>query len=77
MLIIKRKMTAEKIKSNEYLPCCQASLNSDGRITLRNFHFDNEEDDEIIILSEEETNAIFKLFSRIGSKIKSFGDLPF
>lgn len=77
MKIIKRKMTAEQTKSNEYLSCCQASLNSDGRITLRNFRFDDADNDEIIILSDSETTAIFKLFSKIGSNIKSFQDLPF
>lgn len=76
MILLKRKMTVERTESNEYLPCCQASLNSDGHITLRNFHSDDKDNDEIIILSEGETNAIFKLFSKIGSKIKSF-DLPF
>jgi hypothetical protein len=82
MKIIKRKMVAEEqiITANhnldEYLPHCQASFNSDGNITLRNYDRSNKDKDEIIILSNSETEALFALFSRIGQKNKNY-DLPF
>lgn len=82
MLRIKRNMTViecETTASNnidEYLPHCQASFNSDGNITLRNYDNSNKNKDEIIILSNSETEALFALFSRIGQKIKNH-DLPF
>jgi hypothetical protein len=50
---------------NEYLPYCQASLNSDGVITLRNYDRANKNKDEIIILSKSETDALFALFRKI------------
>ena len=79
---IKRKMVVEECSAtanhniDEYLPYCQASLNSDGNITLRNYDRSNKDKDEIIILSNTETEAIFALFSRIGQKNKNY-DLPF
>jgi len=82
MIVIKRNMQAEeKLKTadnniDEYLPYCQASFNSDGCITLRNYDRANKNKDEIIILSEQETTALFALFSKIGQKYKNF-DLPF
>ncbi len=62
--------------TNEYLPHCQASFNSDGNITLRNYDRGNKDNDEIIILSENETQALFWLFHEISNKLKSC-DLPF
>ena len=62
--------------TDEYLSHCQASFNSDGVITLRNYARSNKDKDEIIILSNTETEAIFALFSRIGQKNKNY-DLPF
>lgn len=82
MILIKRENTTKTIEKtaehniNEYLPYCQASFNSDGNITLRNYDKSNSNKDEIIILSNIETEALFKLFSQIGQKIKSY-DLPF
>lgn len=67
MKLIDREMTIKESisdKSNTSLEC-QASLNSDGRITLRNYNIQNKNSDEIIILSAEETQAIIKLFSTI------------
>ena len=74
-------VVTEKIKTAEnnidkYLPYCQASFNSDGNITLRNYDRSNKNNDEIIILSNTETEALFALFSRIGQKNKNY-DLPF
>ena len=61
---------------DQYLPHCQASFNSDGRITLRNYDISNENKDEIIVLSDSETDALFELFSKIGSKNRSY-NLPY
>lgn len=76
MVIIERDISTKKSETNKgnRLLYCQASLNSDGQITLRNY--DDYSSDEIIILSTKETNAIFSLFSRIGQKQKNY-DLPF
>ena len=68
-------LTAEH-NQNEYLPNCQASFNSDGNITLRNYDRGNKNSDEIIILSTEETDALFRLFSQIGVKSRAY-TLPF
>ena len=82
MILIKRENTTKTIEvtanhnKNEYLPYCQASFNSDGNITLRNYDKSNRHKDEIIILSNSETEALFKLFSQIGQKNKNYG-LPF
>lgn len=82
MIVIKRTMNAEEIVKtadnniNQYLPYCQASFNSDGNITLRNYDRSNKNKDEIIILSNSETEALFALFSKIGQKNKNY-DLPF
>lgn len=83
MKIIKRQMTipAEQMvigddNRDTYLPHCQASFNSDGNITLRNYDRSNKNKDEIIILSQSETKALFELFSKMGQKYKSY-DLPF
>jgi hypothetical protein len=71
MKLIKRDMNAEETartaehNRNEYLPYCQAGLNSDGVITLRNYDRANKSNDEIIILSKSETDALFALFRKI------------
>lgn len=82
MIVIERNMEAEEIVKtadnniDQYLPYCQASFNSDGNITLRNYDRSNKNKDEIIILSNSETDALFALFSKIGQKQKNY-DLPF
>lgn len=82
MRIIKRKMVAEEQTAtannniNEYLPYCQASFNSDGNITLRNYDRSNKDKDEIIILSQSETEAVFKLLSKVGTMTRNY-TLPF
>lgn len=78
MKIINREMKSEVIttdKSQNSL-YCQASFNSDGAITLRNYDIENKDSDEIIILSGEETYAIIQLFSMLGTMIKN-NALPF
>lgn len=82
MKAIKRNMIPEQKTEtannniNEYLPYCQASFNSDGCITLRNYDKSNKNKDEIIILSESETRALFELFSKMGNKCNAY-KLPF
>ena len=78
MKLIDREMTVKETitdKSNHSL-YCQASFNSDGNITLRNYNINNKNSDEIIVLSAEETQAIINLFSRIGTMVK-INTLPF
>lgn len=74
MKIINRKMESEKTET--IMDCkgvSQASFNSDGLIVLRNYERYQKEKDEIIILSESETNAIVRLFQ----KLKERDILPF
>lgn len=67
MIKINRIMTTENVTStSEFFADCQASFNSDGNITLRNYNRQDKDKDEIIILSRDETNALFALFSKIG-----------
>ena len=61
---------------SQYSLCCQASFNSDGMITLRNYNIEDKESDEIIVLSGEETHAIIRLFSEIGTMMKNH-NIPF
>lgn len=70
-MVVKQSIT-EKSNTSLY---CQASFNSDGNITLRNYDIHNKNSDEIIILSAEETQAIIKLFREIGNITKQ--SLPF
>lgn len=56
--------------------CCQAAFNDGGQITLRNYNPHFPEQDEIIVLSGKETEALFLLFSKMGNKFKSY-DIPF
>ena len=81
MIILEREMVTECGKTannniNKCLRYCQASFNSDGNITLRNYDNSNKNKDEIIILSNSETEALFLLFSRMGQKNRNF-TLPF
>ena len=55
---------------------CQASLNSDGLTTLRNYDKHGKNDEEIMIFSRQETQALFMLFSQLEIKNKNFS-LPF
>lgn len=67
MKIIDREMVIKESVSDKsnYSLKCQASFNSDGNITLRNYSIQNKNSDEILILSAEETQAIIKLFYAI------------
>lgn len=57
----------ESTTTNTYYSC-QASFNSDGNITLRNYNYGEKNKDEIIILSDSETQAIFNLFMKLKQK---------
>lgn len=77
MKIINREMkVVESItdKSNHSLEC-QASFNSDGVLTLRNYNRSDKNSDEIIVLSREETEAIVKLFIEFNRL--NVPDIPF
>lgn len=79
MTIIDREIKSEAFstKKSQHSLDCQASFNSDGAITLRNYTMGSvENSDEIIILSAEETKAILRLFSQIGTMIGN-NTLPF
>ena len=54
----------------------QASFNSDGVLTLRNYDPDNKQMDEIIIFTRSETEAIVQLMSKISQTITNH-TLPF
>lgn len=77
MKIIDREMKVNESitdKSNNSLSC-QASFNSDGVLTLRNYNQWNKNSDEIIVFSREETLAIVELFKAI--KALGVPDIPF
>ena len=78
MKIINREMKSDVIttEKSQHSLYCQASFNSDGAITLRNYDIEDRDSDEIIILSAEETQAIINLFSQLGTMIKN-NNLPF
>ena len=77
MKIIDREMKVIESctdKSNHSL-MCQASFNSDGVLTLRNYNIEDKNSDEIIIFSREETLAIIKLFREFNRL--NVPDIPF
>ena len=82
MKVLKREMLVEeKLRTadnniNDYLPSSQASFNSDGCITIRNYDKSNKNKDEIFILTPTETEAIIRLFSEFANKINTH-KLPF
>ena len=73
MKIINREITADVITTDKSQSSlfCQASFNSDGFITLRNFNIPDKNSDEIILLSAEETQAIIQLFSKLANMSRS------
>lgn len=77
MKIIDREMKVVESATNKsnYSLNCQASFNSDGVLTLRNYNMENKNSDEIIIFSREETLAIVELFSEF--KRLNVTDIPF
>ena len=77
MKIIDREMKVVESCTNKsnYSLMCQASFNSDGVLTLRNYNIEDKNSDEIIIFSREETLAIVKLFREF--KLLNVPDIPF
>ena len=76
MIIINRKMQVTET-SKDAFERTQASINSDGRITLRNYNPYDKDADEIMILSDTETRAIFDLMRVMkGLGVKN-EDIPF
>lgn len=77
MITIKRKMQAEEVCKNGKYYSAQASLNSNGVITLRSYDERNKNEDEITILSREETQAIFALMRSLKNNGVQNPDIPF
>lgn len=75
MIILKRQMQAEVIAKDTGYHSSQASINSNGCIAIRNYNYSDKNQDEIIILSREETKAIFSLFNILDENGKE--RLPF
>ena len=74
MKVITRNMMSEVYETKDKYGLYQASLNSDGCLTLRRFFIDDKEHDKIICFTRDETRAIVQLFRLI----KDYGfDLPF
>lgn len=62
MIKLKREIKSETLsKPDKYMPLSQASLNSDNCICIRNYDYEKD-NDEIIILNQIETKAIIDLF---------------
>lgn len=74
MKIIDREMTAKTTDTEKgvHLPFSQASFNSHGCLTIRNYNPSLPNNDIIVCLNETETRAVFDLFNRF----KKY-DLPF
>lgn len=71
---IDRTMTVIEQDANKlHFNRSQASYNSDGRLTLRNYHWEDKNNDEIISFSRQETEAILNLFKHL----KGDDELPF
>lgn len=73
MKIIEREMQTKEHTTKENFDKCQASFNSYGCITIRNYNRYDKDKDEIICLSDKETRAIIDLFR----KLKENDILPF
>lgn len=66
MKLMHRTMTVIEQDANKFhFNKSQASYNSDGRLTLRNYHWEDKNSDEIILFSRQETEAILNLFVRL------------
>lgn len=77
MIKINRNITSDKVTStSKSFKTCQASINSEGNIVLRNYSYNDNDTDEILILSDNETEAICALFSKI-ENISNRYSLPF
>lgn len=76
MTIIKRTVDSGVVEREER-QIAQAALNSDGCMTIRGYNYNSpvSEKETMIILSRNETRAIFDLMKEIGTLAKT--DLPF
>ena len=84
MNIINRTMESEDFLSTKDIGFnykSQASINSDGCLTLRNYNPNNKNTDEIVIFTREETTALFRLIRKIAVAVETMTDrsssLPF
>lgn len=73
MKIIEREMQTKEHITTERFCDSQASFNSHGCITIRNYNRYEKDKDKIIVLSDKETKAIIDLFR----KLKENDILPF
>lgn len=75
MVLIKRTVEGHEI-SREFRQRAQAAINSDGHITIRGYNDDSANKDEtMLVLSRDETRAIFELMEQIARFSKN--SLPF
>lgn len=84
MQIINRTMksTVTETDKDKYMNSkCQASLNSDGSLTIRTYIQDVKDADEIIVFSGKETDAVFRLIRKLCFAVQTMTDrqtdLPF
>ena len=75
MKSLKRSMNVDitDTEKGEFLPFSQASFNSHGCLTIRNYNPSSKSEDIIICLNETETKAVLDLFKRF----KQIDFLPF
>ena len=75
MKTIAREMNANITDTGkgEHLPFSQASFNSHGCLTIRNYNPSRLDTDVIVCLNETETKAVFDLFKRF----RNLDCLPF
>lgn len=76
MIRIKREMKKTETITSEY-PETQVAFNSDGCITIRKYDKYNKDKDEIVILSQNETDELIKLFKQFAGVCSKNYDLPF
>lgn len=75
---IRRKMSSTEAMENlfdgenGFFAKSQASFNSDGCLTIRNYIANDKDNDEIIIFNRQETQAVLNLFKWFKNN-----DLPF
>ena len=74
MIIYERTVDTKNADKKPELAFAQAAINSDGRITIRNYH-SSDNFETITVLSRTETDAIFKLMDEL--KLKRNLEMPF
>lgn len=76
MIRIKREMQKTETNTSEY-PETQVAFNSDGCITIRKYDSFNKDKDEIVILTQNETAELIRLFKQLASLCGKNDNLPF